>query len=53
VITGHEISGLRDELMFLPGPPLGRYRLAESVAGERDTLGRTYRNDLAERVASP
>ena len=53
VITSHEISGLRDELMFLPGPAVGRISLAESVSQERDTLGRTYRNDLAERVALP
>ena len=50
VITGHEISGLRDESMYVAGPGNGVIRLSDSLREERETLGRTYQNDLAVRT---
>jgi NADH dehydrogenase len=50
VITGHEVSGLRDGLMYVAGPGNGILRFGDSIREERETLGRVYRNDLAVRI---
>jgi hypothetical protein len=52
VITGHEISGLRDELMYTGTDPLGSIRFTEWLATEAETLGRRYVNDLVRRRPS-
>jgi len=52
VITGHEIAGLRDEVMYVGGAANGSIRFADSISEERETLGRVYRNDLAVRIGS-
>jgi NADH dehydrogenase len=49
VITGHEISGLRGELMYTGTEPLGTTRFTGWLAAEAETLGRRYVNDLVRR----
>ncbi len=49
VVTGHEIAGLRQELMYSESEPLGRVRFTEWLVAEAANLGRTYTNDLARR----
>lgn len=49
VITGHEISGLRDELMYTGTEPLGTTSFSDWLRIEAPTLGRRYTNDLTRR----
>ncbi|GBD85799.1 hypothetical protein BMS3Abin02_02220 [bacterium BMS3Abin02] len=49
VITRHEISGLRDELMYTGTPALGGTSFTDWLHAEADTLGRSYTNDLKRR----
>ncbi|MDH3306884.1 MAG: NAD(P)H-binding protein [Acidimicrobiia bacterium] len=49
VITGHEISGLRDELMYTGTEPLGTKSFTDWLQTEAPTLGRRYTNDLTRR----
>lgn len=49
VITGHEIAGIRNELMYTGTDPLGTISFTEWLHTEADTLGRTYTNDLERR----
>ena len=49
VITGHEISGLRNESMYTGTEPLGTTRFADWLESEKDTLGRRFVNDLSRR----
>lgn len=50
VITGHEISGLRDETMYTGTEPLGTTMFTDWLQSEGETLGRRYLNDLDRRV---
>jgi NADH dehydrogenase len=49
VITEHEISGLRDELMYTGTDPLGTTNFTDWLQAEASTLGRRYANDLTRR----
>ncbi len=49
VITRHEISGLRGELMYTGTDALGATRFTDWLKTEADTLGRRYTNDLRRR----
>ena len=49
VVTRHEISGLRDELMYTGTEPLGTISFTDWLQTEVETLGRTYTNDLKRR----
>jgi NADH dehydrogenase len=49
VITCHEISGLRDELMYTGTKALGTTSFTDWLQREAETLGRTYTNDLKRR----
>ncbi len=49
VLTRHEISGLRDELMYTGTEPLGTTSFTDWLQSEAGTLGRTYTNDLKRR----
>ncbi len=49
VITGHEISGLRDELMYTGSAPLGTTSFVDWLQTAAPTLGRQYSNDLIRR----
>ncbi len=49
VITGHEISGLRDELMYTGTEPLGATSFTDWLQTEAPTLGQQYTNDLMRR----
>ena len=49
VITGHEISGLRDELMYTGTEPLGATSFTDWLQTEAPTLGQQYTNDLTRR----
>lgn len=49
VITGHEISGLRNETMYTGTEPLGSIKFTEWLAAESGSLGRRYVNDLIRR----
>ena len=49
VITGHEISGLRDELMYTGTEPLGTTSFVDWLQTEAPTLGQRYINDLTRR----
>ncbi len=49
VITGHEISGLRDELMYTGTEPLGTTSFTDWLQTEAPTLGQRYTNDLTRR----
>lgn len=50
VITGHEISGLRDETMYTGTKPLGRIKFTDWLQAEAEHLGRNYTNDLSRRL---
>jgi NADH dehydrogenase len=50
VITGHEIAGIRNELMYTGTDPLGTISFTEWLHTEADTLGRRYTNDLKRRL---
>jgi NADH dehydrogenase len=49
VITRHEISGLREELMYTGTEPLGTTSFTDWLQSEAETLGQTYTNDLERR----
>ena len=49
VITRHEISGLRGELMYTGTEPLGTTSFTDWLQSEAEILGRTYTNDLKRR----
>jgi uncharacterized protein YbjT (DUF2867 family) len=49
VVTRHEISGLREELMYTGTDPLGTTSFGDWLKSEAETLGRTYTNDLQRR----
>lgn len=49
VITAHEISGLRNELMYTGTKPLGTTKFTDWLQAEAPTLGRRYTNDLMRR----
>ncbi len=49
LITGHEISGLRDETMYTGTEPLGTRSFKAWLQTEASTLGRQYCNDLTRR----
>ncbi len=49
VVTRHEISGLRGELMYTGTEPLGTISFTGWLQIEAETLGRTYINDLERR----
>ena len=49
VVTRHEISGLRGELMYTGTEPLGTTSFTDWLQSEAETLGRTYTNDLERR----
>ena len=49
VITGHEISGLRDELMYTGTEPLGTTSFTGWLQTAAPALGQRYTNDLTRR----
>lgn len=49
VITGHEIAGIRGELMYTGTEPLGTIAFTDWLGAEAESLGRKYTNDLERR----
>ncbi len=47
VLTGDEIRGLTSDLLVSAGPPTGRTRLSEWLAGNADLVGSQYASELA------
>jgi nucleoside-diphosphate-sugar epimerase len=50
VVTRDEIRGLMENRLFVSAPPLGRTKLSEWVAGNKESLGRHYTSELRRRV---
>lgn len=49
VITGEEIKGLMQGLLYVDGPPTGAKKLTEWLAENKNTIGVKYASELARR----
>lgn len=50
ILTREEIQGLMDNLLYTESSPVGQTRLTEWVQKHRDSLGRSYANELQRRT---
>jgi uncharacterized protein YbjT (DUF2867 family) len=49
ILTRQEISGLMDNLLYVPGPSLGKIRLTDWLVEHGDEIGRHYSSEMARR----
>ena len=53
VLTRHEVTELRERLMFSTGPPAGTNRLGDWLAANAETIGRNWSSELDRHFRRP